>query len=131
MSQLILRFCLLGVLCLLLTLLLACAKPDQVTTIKSPTEGVFYTVETFYGHGAIDTDVTRVYAHLERNGKSDKKLVLAGQYLEISKISWAGMHDATLCLQGGFTNSFHNEVTLSIDRDSEEIHNYLREDCGR
>jgi len=79
------RWCLLIALYLTVSFISGCAKPDHVTTVKSPTEGVFYTVETFNGHGAADSDFTRVYAHLERNGESDKKLVVDGGYLEIAR----------------------------------------------
>jgi hypothetical protein len=106
-----------------------CAKPDRVTTIKSPMDGVFYTVETFNGHGAADADFTRVYAHLERNGKSDKKLVVDGTYLEISKIIWTGSHDVTLCKEAGITDSFRSEVTLISGDTSETIQNQLQENC--
>lgn len=115
---------------LLVNFIPGCAKPDHVTTVKSPTEGVFYTVETFNGHGAADSDFTRVYAHLERNGKSDKKLVVDGGYLEISKIIWTGPHDVTLCKQAGITNSFRSDVTLISGDTSETIHNHLRELCN-
>ncbi len=111
---------------------LGCAKPDRVVTVKSPTEGVFYTVETSYGHGAVASDFTRVYAHLERNGKYDRRLVLDGEYLEDSKIAWVGPHDVTICLKGGFTDTFRNEVTLitgdTVDS-SETIYNHLQEHC--
>jgi hypothetical protein len=93
---------------------------------------VFYTVETFKGHGAIDNDFTRVYAHLDRNGKSDNKLVVDGEYLEFSRITWTGPHDVTLCMQNGITNSYRNQVTLitgdTVDA-SETIHNHLQEHC--
>lgn len=122
------RYCFIAVL--IVSLISGCAKPDHVTTVKSPTEGVFYTVETFNGHGAADSDFTRVYAHLERNGKSDRKLVVDGTYLEISKIIWAGPHDVTLCKQAGITNSFRSEVTLISGDTSETIHNHLEEHCN-
>ena len=115
---------------LLVSFIAGCAKPDHVTTVKSPTEGVFYTVETFNGHGAADSDFTRVYAHLERNGKSDKKLVVDGGYLEISKIIWTGPHDVVLCKQAGITNSFRSDVTLISGDASETIHNLLQEHCN-
>jgi len=124
------RWCLLIALYLTVSFISGCAKPDHVTTVKSPTEGVFYTVETFNGHGAADSDFTRVYAHLERNGESDKKLVVDGGYLEISKITWASPHDVTLCLQAGVTDSFRSEVTLMVGDISVTLHNHLREDCN-
>jgi hypothetical protein len=57
--------------------LLGCAKPDQVTMLKSPNSEFFYTVEIYNGTG-LAADSTRVFAHLERNGKADKQLVLDG-----------------------------------------------------
>ncbi len=83
-------------------------------------------METFNGHGAADSDFTRVYAHLERNGKSDRKLVVDGGYLEISKITWTGPHDVTLCKQAGTTNSFRSDVTLISGDTAETIHNRKR-----
>jgi len=118
---------------LLILSLLGCAKPNRVETVNSPTNGVFYTVETF-GNGPLVSDFTRVYAHLERRGKSDKKLVIDGDYLEFSKITWNDPHDVTLCMKGGITNTFRNEVTLIVgDRpeDSETIHSHLDEHCGK
>jgi hypothetical protein len=120
---------LLGV-CLTVYLLSGCAKPDHVATFTSPLEGAFYTVETFNGSGPADPDFTRVYAHLQHKGKSDKKLVMDGGYLDISKISWTGSHDVTLCMKSGVTNSFYSEVTLNVGRTSETIHNRLQEDCS-
>jgi hypothetical protein len=106
-----------------------CARPDHVESIKGPVEGVFYTVETFHGRGAIDSDFTRVYAHLERNGKSDRQLVVDGSYLEFSRIIWASPHDVTLCMKAGLTNSFRTEVTLIVGNAAETIHNHLEEHC--
>ncbi len=116
----------------LLSILFAmgCAKPDHVATINSPVEGVFYTVETFNGHGAPDSDFTRVYAHLERNGKSDRKLVIDGTYLQLSKILWNSPHDVTLCVTSGITDSFRSQVTLIAGSASETIHNHLQELTG-
>ena len=121
--------CLVTTLCVALSLALGCARPDHVESIKGPVEGVFYTVETFYGHGAIASDFTRVYAHLERNGKSDRQLVIDGEYLEFSKIIWVGPHDVTLCMKGGFADSFRTQVTLTVGNASETIHNHLEEHC--
>lgn len=116
--------------CVMVSLASGCGKPDHVTTIKSPTEGLYYTVETSLGRGAISSDYTTVYAHLERDGKSDRKLVIDGEYLESTKIVWTSPHDAVLCLQSGsFTNSFRNEVTLTSGDTSETIHNHLQEHC--
>jgi hypothetical protein len=116
---------------LILNLMFGCRKPDSVIMNKSPTEGVFYTVEISKGVG-LASDTTRVYAHLERHRESRKTLVLEGDDLTVDKIIWNNPHDATLCLDGGFTNIFLNQVTLDVDdgpADSETIYNHLREHC--
>ena len=118
-------------ICLLsvLGIISACAKPDSVETIKSPTEGLFYTVEGFNGIGPADSDSTRVYARFRHGGESDKELVLEGTNLTISQVTWDGSHDVTICVQRGVTSIFRNEVTLRIGRNWEQVHNHLRENC--
>ena len=108
-----------------------CAGPDRVTTISSPTQGLFFTVETFNGHGAVDSDFTRVYAHFEHNGKAQRILVLDGENLTVAKIVWVGPREGTFCLEGGITDTFRNEVTLTADDVSETIRNHLQEDCSK
>jgi hypothetical protein len=115
--------------CVIVSLLSGCSKPDSVTTIKSPIEGMFYTVEISKAGGPT-SDTTRVYAHLERNGKAKKILVLDGENVKVARIIWNNPHDATLCLDGGITDTFRNEVTLIVGdapNDSETIHNHLQE----
>lgn len=111
------------------------ARPDTVTIINSPVAGVFYTVETTYGHGAVSNDYTNVYAHFRHGNKSDKKLVLAGDYIDFSKISWMDSHNIVFCLSTGLTNTYYNEVTLSADGAFTTIHNHLLEEnastCSR
>jgi hypothetical protein len=116
---------------LVVVLMSGCAKPDSVTTIKSPIEDVFYTVETFKASGPT-SDTTRVYAHLKRNGRDKKLLVLEGENLTVATIIWKNSHDATFCLDGGITDIFRNEVTLIVGdtlNDSETIYHHLRERC--
>ena len=87
--------------------ILGCGRSDSVLILKSPIEGLFYTVETSKASGPT-SDTTRVYAHLERGGKSKKTLVLDGLYITVSKVSWGKSHDANLCLRGGITSTFRN-----------------------
>ena len=107
--------------------LLACAKPNAVRTFNSPTERVFYTVETYYGRGP-SSDTTRVYANLGHGG--GKVLVLEGENLTVTNVIWNGQHSATLCLDGGITDTFRNEVTLISGSVSETILNRLQEHCS-
>ena len=110
-----------------------CARPYKVETFRSPTEGVFFTVETYNGGpGPLGSNVTKVYAHFERHGKSTRAVVLEGDSLTIPRIAWNATHDATICLDTGITDIFHNEVTLILGNgqgDSVAIHNRLDDHC--
>ena len=124
-----------GLLAASLALALAefgCARPDKVDIFKSPTDGVFLTVEAYDGHGPLSPDITKVYAHFEHNGKAKKIVVLAGEELTVRKIIWNTPNDATLCLGSGYTDTFRNDVTLILGdnpEDSETIRTHLDEHC--
>lgn len=110
-------------------LLTGCAKPDSITRIASPATAIYLTIETANGAGPISADYTKVYVHWEKDGRSDKILVLDGEYLVISQANWIGLNDLDLCMTGGITNTFRNEVNLSIGDDSNSVHTHLRETC--
>jgi hypothetical protein len=63
----------LGLMFLQIGILVGCYKPDKITTVKLPDQEIFFTIETSVGHGAISSDYTHVYAHIERNGRRIKK----------------------------------------------------------
>ena len=117
---------------LLLLSVLGCGKSDSVQIVKSPIKGLFYTVELSKAAGPV-SNTTRVFAHLERGGKSKKILVLDGSDMTISKITWNNPHDVTLCLAAGITSTFRNQETLIVGdtpADSITIHNNLDEHCN-
>jgi hypothetical protein len=105
------------------------AKPDNIVRYNSPDPGVYYTVETYHGRAVMDSDFGWVYAHIERNGKTNRALVLDGEYLKVTNIIWTDSHENIICLDGGITNIYHNEVTLSLDGKSETIYSHLQEHC--
>ncbi|MBC5805941.1 MAG: hypothetical protein GIW96_06950 [Candidatus Eremiobacteraeota bacterium] len=88
--------------------------------------GLSYTFEEYNGLGPPDADFTRVYANLVRGGKSDRKLVLDGEYLLVSKVLWLRPNIVLLCVPEGITSSFSNEVTLSTDGSDETVYTVLR-----
>lgn len=120
----------LGLLSLMLT---GCArKPYKVETFSSPTKGVFFTVETYDGGpGPLGSDITKVYAHLQRDRKSTKIPVLEGD-VTVAKIIWNAPDEDTICLGYGTTDIFHNQVTLiagDSPNDIQIIHSRLDEHC--
>jgi len=113
---------------LLLAMFFACSRSTQISTIKSPVAGIFYTVETYEGQGAIDNDYTRVYLHMERSGHSDMALVLSGTYVVVSKVEWINSTENVIFTEnGGFTDTFRNQVTLRAGGVTETFHAYLQE----
>ncbi len=113
-----------------LVLVAACAKPDAAIRVNSPAPGVFMTVETYHGHGAIDDDYTWIYAHLVADGNSDRRLVLAGEYLESTTVTWASDSEVTLCIPEGYTDRYSNYVTLEAGKAWLTIRSHLHEDCS-
>jgi hypothetical protein len=109
-------------LLLYLSIVLGCAKPDNIATFKSPDPHIFYAVETYYGIGPTSADFTRVYIHFERDGESLKELVLDGDYLTIKKVDWVGANDTHLWVSGGPINSFRDKVSLGANGQSAFIH---------
>jgi hypothetical protein len=110
-----------------------CTRPDKIETFKSPTEGISFTVESYNGGpGPLGSDITKVYAKFERHGKSRRIQVLEGDSLSIKKIIWNAPFDDTICLSGGITDRFRNQVTLILGdslEDSVTLHNHLDEHC--
>ena len=109
---------------------LGCAKPDQIVRIDSSAPGMYFTIETYHGQGAISSDFTKIYVHLENGNKSDRELVLDGEYLEDTKVTWLNPNEVTLCMPDGITDTFRNRVRLSAGADSQTIRSHLREHCS-
>jgi len=62
--------------------------------------------------------------------RADKKLVLDGEYLENTQVTWLNPSEVTLCMPNGLTDSFRNYVTLTVgDGASETIRTHLQEHC--
>ena len=97
----------------MLIFVLNCSKPNEVKTIKTPIDGVSFTVETFYGHAAMDADITNVSAIFEQNGKRCKKLVLHGQNVTITNINWINEDKFLICVNGGIITILNSNVTLN------------------
>ncbi len=123
------NLCLFLVLLMQLTLISGCGK-HQIDRVSSPDPEVFLTVETSYALGPATSDFTKIYAHLEAKGRSDKELILDGQYLDKTKFVWESPSELTVCIaDGGFTESFRNYITLRAGGISETIHSRLQERC--
>jgi hypothetical protein len=115
--------------CLPLLFFFGCAKPSTVRVIRSPISSVFLTIETYNGNGPVSAGDMRLYAHFSQDGETDRQLILDGENLTISKLSWEKPNELVICLSGGITDTFRNEVTLIIGRSDRSVHSSLRENC--
>jgi hypothetical protein len=111
-----------------LFLMNGCSQPDEVKIYKSPVEGLYYTVEGYHAAGPT-SDTSRVVAHMVRNGEETTLLVLEGENLVVANVHWESPSEVTLCLDGGITSTFRNEVTLISGRESVTLRNLLTETC--
>jgi len=96
---------------------------------KSPEANLYLTVETNHGSGAISSDFTRLYAHLDTDSDTARELVVDGDDLEIAKVIWREHDDVVVCIAGGFTNTFHNEVALGGPNNHRTLHIALAKNC--
>ena len=122
--------------CSLLAILLIPAvgcveRPEHVDTIRSPLAGLFVTVEVSYGGGPAVGDVSNIYAHLDVNGRSDKQLILSGDYFQGTRVIWQSPSDVELCLsKGALTDRYRNQVTLSVGDSLVTVHSHIDEPCA-
>ncbi|HEX3675697.1 MAG TPA: hypothetical protein VHU87_15605 [Rhizomicrobium sp.] len=115
--------------CSALSLAPGCAKPDSVRVVKSPDPSVILTIETYKGLGPVSADEVGIYAHFTQGGATSQEQILGGENLTISKLSWQKPNELTICLSGGITDMFRNEVALILGRSDRTVHSVLREDC--
>jgi hypothetical protein len=110
--------------------IVGCSRPDKITTVASPRPALFYTVETTSGDGPMSSGSTDVYANLRDGSKTRRVLVLRGLYLQISSIKWNSPDDVTMCLAGGITSVFRNQITLNGENTYVTVHNHIDERCN-
>jgi hypothetical protein len=56
-------------------------------------------------------------------------LVLYGEDMTVASITWNRPYEATICIAGGFTETFRNKVTLILDGTAQKISTHLQEGC--
>jgi hypothetical protein len=109
--------------------ILGCSRPDKITIIASPRPALFYTVETVSGDGPMSSGSTEVYANLRDGSKVRRVLVLRGLYLQISSVKWNSPDDVTLCVAGGISSVFRNQITLNGENMFVTVRNHFAEQC--
>jgi hypothetical protein len=106
-----------------------CNKVDESRKIDGPNNGATYVIETSYGLGAATSDYT-VLSAVSRGDKEGKKvLVLSGENLVIQKLTWTDANNVYICLKGGITDRYANQVSIGPIEKLVKIRNHLVEDC--
>jgi hypothetical protein len=110
-------------------LLVSCDKSGKTSEVVGPSNGVTYVVEVKYGQGATSSDFTRVFAAPVENASSRAILVLSGENLDVRSIKWSDSSNVVICLDGGITDHFFNEVRVPVRNGSLQVKNHLVEHC--
>jgi len=105
-----------------------CSKaPDYVETVNTPLKGVTLTFETW--SYVLASDSNALIAHYGQNGEKASQLILRGDYVALSKYSWASPGKLVLCYKSGAVYGFTNQVDLRVGSDVRSFHVTLKEDC--
>ena len=125
------RFICLASLFALLAPAAGCTRaPRTVVVVRSNDPSVYITAVTDHAVSPADSDFTRFYAHLVVGRRSDRVLLLDGQYLQDTKVQWHGQSRVTFCnIAEGYTLLFRNEITLGVGRVSQTIRARLKDWC--
>jgi len=108
---------------------ISCSQPGESKRIDGPGNGVTYIIKTSYGAGAATSDYTEVFATPLGGKESESTLVLSGENLDIKKVVWTDASNVSICLSGGITDRYVNQVFVGVKGDSVKIRNHLFENC--
>jgi hypothetical protein len=111
-------------------LLSACAKPNRVVKVLSPTPGLTYETEYFNGAGAAVSDTGRVYARAVVGGITYRILVLEGDNLDVERVVWNLPANVTLCVNDGLITTFRQSIYLLVGPRIVSVTNHVDSHCG-
>jgi len=114
---------------LLLLFPVGCGYPTQTQVFPSPDARLSYRVEFHRGKGAISPSSTAVFAVLQNGEKRDEKLVLSGIDVDFKKISWQTANEGSICLAGGYTETYRRIVALTIGPATQAVYTHLSDSC--
>jgi hypothetical protein len=116
---------------LLVAFLVACRDNREQRTWQTPINGVTLVQLDERGTNGLSGSASDLYVELNVGGRTQRELVLHGLYLTIDRITWAQSGTATICLNGGYTSKFYNQVTLDNHEahKSYDLHFSLADEC--
>ena len=114
---------------LIILMLTGCQKPSKMR-IYSSTSNLSYRVDFYEGLGAIAPNSTVVVAVMKTDTGSSERLVLSGTYLDIKSISWQAEGQGTICLAGGYTETYRRIVALSVGSETKAVYTHLSDSCS-
>ena len=113
---------------LIVLVLTGCQKPTETRTYSS-TGDLSYRVDFYGGKGAVSPSSTAVFAVMRTNAGTTEKLVLSGTYLDIKSISWQTEGQGSICLSGGYTETYRRIVALSVGSRTTSVYTHLTDSC--
>jgi hypothetical protein len=110
--------------------LTGCQRPSSSRVYSSP-GNLSYRVDFYGGTGAVAPSSTAVFAVLKTSAGSSEKLVLSGTYMDIQSIALQSDGQGTICLSGGYTETYRRIVALSVGTETTAVYTHLSDSCPK
>jgi hypothetical protein len=110
--------------------LTGCQKPSEIRTYNS-SGNLSYRVDFYGGQGAAAPSSTAVFAVLKTSAGSSEKLVLSGTYMDIDSINWNADGQGSICLSGGYTETYRRIVALTVGAETKAVYTHLSDNCSK
>jgi hypothetical protein len=120
----------LGGLLLFVFALIGCQKPSETRTYNS-SGNLSYRVDFYGGKGAIAPSSTAVFAVFNTTAGKTEKLVLSGTYMDIDSIRWSVDGQGSICISGGYTETYRRIVALTVGKETVPVYTHLSDSCHK
>ena len=114
---------------LIVLFLMGCKRPSETRSYPSPNGELSYRVDDYRGHGALDANSTGLFAVLQTEEGRSEKLVLSGTDVDLRSIRWKTENEGSLCLAGGYTETYRRIVALSVGSKTVAVYTHLSDSC--
>jgi hypothetical protein len=110
--------------------LTGCQKPSETRSYNS-SGNLSYRVDFYVGKGAVAPSSTAVFAVLNTSAGKSEKLVLSGTYMGIESIAWRADGQGSICLSGGYTETYRRIVALTVGKETMPVYTHLSDSCPK
>jgi len=104
--------------------------PDEVHVFQLPDKQGYLISENVHGHGAMSFDYTTVFYAADREIRSDRVIILGGDYLSISGLKRDPNGTAVICIGAGRPDRFKNTIEIGAASSPHLLRFRIAKDCS-